>query len=115
MNDRLDGVTTFVQVVDAGSFTLAAERMHLTRSAIGKVITRLEARLGVRLLNRTTRSQTLTEAGQTYYDRCVRALAELDAAQADLESEQTAPRGRLRVSVPIAFGHHCARAVWTGP
>jgi DNA-binding transcriptional LysR family regulator len=111
MTDRLDGVTTFVQVVDAGSFTLAAERMHLTRSAVGKVITRLEARLGVRLLHRTTRSQTLTEAGQAYYDRCVRALAELEAAEADLESERTEPRGRLRVSVPIAFGHHCVAPV----
>src|SRR5258708_36834449 len=111
MNDKLHGITTFVQVVDAGSFTLAAERMNLTRSAVGKVISRLEARLGVRLLHRTTRSQTLTEAGQAYYDRCVRALAELDAAEADLESEQTEPRGRLRVSVPIAFGHHCVAPV----
>jgi DNA-binding transcriptional LysR family regulator len=111
MSDKLHGVTTFVQVVDAGSFTLAAERMHLTRSAVGKVITRLEARLGVRLLHRTTRSQTLTEAGQAYYDRCVRALAELDAAEADLESEHTEPRGRLRVSAPIAFGHHCVAPV----
>lgn len=111
MTDKLDGVATFVQVVDAGSFTLAAERMQLTRSAVGKVITRLEARLGVRLLHRTTRSQMLTQAGQVYYDRCVRALAELDAAQADLESEQTEPRGRVRVSVPIAFGHHCVAPV----
>ena len=114
MSDKLDGVATFVQVVDAGSFTLAAERMHLTRSAVGKVITRLEARLGVRLLHRTTRSQTLTEAGQAYYDRCVRALAELDAAEADLDSEQTEPHGRLRVSVPIAFGHHCVVPVLHG-
>lgn len=111
MNDKLDGVATFVQVVDAGSFTLAAERLNLTRSAVGKVITRLEARLGVRLLHRTTRSQTLTEAGQAYYDRCVRALAELNAAEADLESERTEPRGRLRVSVPMAFGHHCVAPV----
>ncbi|MFX8262574.1 LysR family transcriptional regulator, partial [Acinetobacter baumannii] len=74
MTDRLDGVAVFVQVIEAGSFTLAAERMNLTRSAIGKVIARLEARLGVHLLHRTTRSQTLTEAGQAYYDRCVRAL-----------------------------------------
>ncbi len=114
MSDKLHGVTTFVQVVEAGSFTLAAERMQLTRSAVGKVITRLEARLGVRLLHRTTRSQMLTEAGQAYYDRCVRALAELDAAEADLDSEQTEPHGRLRVSVPIAFGHHCVAPVLYG-
>src|ERR1700752_2088585 len=111
MSDILDGVTTFVRVVETGSFALAAERMDVTRSAVGKVITRLETRLGVRLLNRTTRSQTLTEAGQAYYDRCVRALGELEAAEADLESERTDPQGRLRVSVPIAFGHQCVAPV----
>src|SRR5471032_3386298 len=111
MSDKLHGVTTFVQVVESGSFALAAERLNLTRSAVGKVIARLESRLGVRLLHRTTRSQSLTEDGQTYYDRCVRALAELDAAEADLESGRREPRGRLRVSVPIAFGHLCVAPV----
>lgn len=114
MTDRLDGVAVFVRVIEAGSFTLAAERMHLTRSAIGKVIARLEGRLGVRLLHRTTRSQTLTEAGQAYYDRCVRALSELDAAEAELESGHSEPRGRLRVSAPIAFGHYCVAPVLFG-
>ena len=114
MTYRLDGVEVFVQVIEAGSFTLAAERMNLTRSAIGKVIARLEARLGVHLLHRTTRSQTLTEAGQAYYDRCVRALAELDAAEAELESGHREPRGRLKVSVPIAFGHLCVAPVLFG-
>ncbi|QGZ65248.1 LysR family transcriptional regulator [Paraburkholderia acidisoli] len=109
--DKLDGVAVFVQVIEAGSFTLAAERMNLTRSAVGKVIARLEQRLGARLLQRTTRSQTLTEAGQAYYDRCVRALAELDAAEVELESGHREPRGRLRVSAPIAFGHQCVAPV----
>jgi DNA-binding transcriptional LysR family regulator len=98
-------------VAEAGSFTLAAERMHLTRSAIGKVIAKLEARLGTRLLHRATRTQTLTEAGRAYYDRCVRALAELEAAEAELESGHGEPRGRLRVSVPLAFGHHCVAPI----
>ncbi|GAB2919834.1 LysR family transcriptional regulator [Paraburkholderia jirisanensis] len=114
MTDKLDGVAVFVQVVEAGSFTLAAERMHLTRSAVGKVIARLENRLGARLLQRTTRSQTLTEAGQAYYDRCVRALAELDAAEAEVESGHSEPRGRLRVSAPLAFGHLCVAPVLFG-
>ncbi|TDV06792.1 LysR family transcriptional regulator [Paraburkholderia caballeronis] len=114
MADKLDGVAVFVQVIEAGSFTLAAERMHLTRSAVGKVIARLEERLGARLLHRTTRSQTLTEAGRAYYDRCVRALAELDAAETELESGHTRPRGRLRVSAPLAFGHHCVAPVLFG-
>ena len=111
MSDILDGVTTFVRVVEAGSFALAAERLNLTRSAVGKVIVRLEKRLGVRLLNRTTRSQSLTEDGQAYYDRCVRALAELEAAEAELDSGRREPKGRLRVSVPQAFGHHCVAPV----
>ncbi|WP_242561528.1 LysR family transcriptional regulator [Pandoraea capi] len=114
MMNKLDGVAVFVQVIEAGSFTLAAERLHLTRSAIGKVISRLEARLGVRLLHRTTRSHTLTEAGRVYYERCVRALAELDAGAAEVESGLTEPRGRLRVSVPIAFGHQCVAPVLFG-
>jgi DNA-binding transcriptional LysR family regulator len=108
---RFDDVAAFVHVVEAGSFTLAAERMHLTRSAIGKVIAKLEARLGTRLLHRTTRSQTLTEAGRAYYDRCVRALAELEAAEAELERGHGEPRGRLRVSVPLAFGHQCVAPI----
>ena len=107
MDDRLDGIATFVQVVDAGSFALAAERLNLTRSAVGKAIARLEARLGVRLLQRTTRSQNLTDDGQVFYDSCVRALAELEAAHTALEGGRMEPRGRLRVSVPISFGHLC--------
>ncbi len=82
INDRLTGITTFVRVVDAGSFTLAAERLHLTRSAVGKSIARLERRLGATLFHRHTRRLALTEAGQAYYDRCLHALSELDAADA---------------------------------
>ncbi len=111
LSDTLDGITTFVRVVESGSFALAAERMNITRSAVGKAITRLEKRLGVRLLQRTTRSQSLTEDGQAYYDRCVRALTELEAAEADLDLGRREPRGRLRVSVPVAFGHHCVTPV----
>ncbi|WP_323121286.1 LysR family transcriptional regulator [Burkholderia alba] len=111
MTDKLDGVTTFVQVVESGSFALAAERMNITRSAVGKVVARLEKRLGARLLQRTTRSQSLTDDGQAYYDRCVRALAELEAAEADLDNGRREPRGRLRVSAPLAFGHYCVAPV----
>lgn len=94
MTDRLDGVTTFVQVVESGSFALAAERLDMTRSAVGKAVARLEKRLGARLLQRTTRSQSLTDDGQAYYDRCVRALAELEAAEADLDCGRNEPRGK---------------------
>jgi DNA-binding transcriptional LysR family regulator len=110
-DDKLAGVMTFVKVVEAGSFALAAERLNVTRSAVGKAIARLERRLGARLLQRSTRSQALTDEGQSYYERCLRALAELEAAEADLDAGRQEPRGRLRVSVPIAMGHFCVAPV----
>jgi DNA-binding transcriptional LysR family regulator len=111
MDDRLNGIAAFVQAVEAGSFVQAAARMQLTRSAVGKSIARLEHRLGVRLFHRTTRQLNLTEDGQAYYERCVRALAELDAATAALNTGKREPRGRLRVSVPSFFGRHCVAPV----
>ena len=114
MDDRFDGIATFLHIVDSGSLTLAAERLNLTRSAVGKALARLEGRLGVRLLHRTTRSQRLTEDGQAYYEHCLRAQAELEAAEAGLESGQREPRGTLRVSVPMAFGHHYAAPALLG-
>ena len=107
MNERLNGIAAFVQAVEAGSFAQAAQRMDLTRSAVGKSIARLEQRLGVRLFQRTTRTQRLTADGEAYYERCVRALAELDAADAALESGRREPSGRLRVSCPVMFGRRC--------
>ncbi len=104
MNERLNGINVFVQAVEAGSFSAAAARLHQTRSAVAKAIARLEERLGVRLFHRTTRSQALTEAGQSYYERCVRALAELDAGAACIGSGRSEPTGRLRISVPVLFG-----------
>jgi len=104
MNERLNGINVFVQAVEAGSFSAAATRLHQTRSAVAKAIARLEERLGVRLFHRTTRSQNLTEAGQSYYERCVRALAELDAGEACIGTGRSEPTGRLRISVPVLFG-----------
>lgn len=110
---RFDGVELFLQVVESGNLTEAAERLNLTRSAVGKALARLEARLGTRLLQRSTRRQHLTEDGQAYYEHCLRALAELEAAESVLESGRQQPRGRLRASVPLAFGHHyAAPALW---
>jgi DNA-binding transcriptional LysR family regulator len=111
MRKHLGDIVAFVQSVEAGSFALAAERMQLTRSAVGKSVARLEKRLGVRLFLRTTRRQSLTEDGQAYYERCVRVLAELDAAEAALDRGRRAPSGRLRVSVPVLFGRHCVAPV----
>ncbi|WP_342359209.1 LysR family transcriptional regulator [Terrarubrum flagellatum] len=107
----LNGLHAFVQVVEAGSFTEAAARLRLTKSAVGKSVSEMERRLGVRLLNRSTRSLSLTSEGRAYYEACSRALAEIDAAQALLASRRLAPSGRLRVDLPLSFGRRCVAPV----
>src|SRR5690349_24679200 len=111
MRDRLSGIAEFVQAVEAGSFAMAAERMNLTRSAVGKTIARLEQRLGTRLFHRTTRQQSLTDEGQAFYERCVRALAEIGDGEAQLSAGRREPSGVLRVSVSVLFGRHCVAPV----
>jgi DNA-binding transcriptional LysR family regulator len=105
--ERLDGITVFVEVVRLGGFARAAEHLGLTRSAVGKAMARLEARLAARLFHRTTRVQSLTEDGQIYYEHCLRALAAMQAAEAQMQSGRHDVAGRLRVSMPVLFGRHC--------
>lgn len=104
MIDRFNGVSIFIQAAEAGSFAVAADRIGLSRSAVGKSIARLEERLGTRLFHRTTRRQSLTEAGQAYYERCRRVLAELEAAEADIDTGRATPVGRLKVTAPVLIG-----------
>jgi len=104
MSERLNGIEAFVAAVEAGNFALAARRLRLTRSAVGKSVARLEERLGTRLFNRTTRSQSLTEDGHAYYERCRRALAELDAADALVEAGRQTASGRVRITMPALIG-----------
>ena len=111
MSDPFSGINAFVQAVESGNFALAAERLHLSRSAVGKTIARLEQRLGVSLFHRSTRRQSLTEDGQLYYESCVRALAELANAEALLSSGDREPTGRLRISAPVLFGRECVAPV----
>ncbi len=113
MNGSLNGIDVFVTVVETGSFASAAEHLHLTRSAVTKTIARMETRLKVRLLHRTTRRQSLTEDGQVYYKHCERALQEIRAAEAVLDSGRHEASGRLRVSVPLLFGRRCVAPVLT--
>src|SRR5271168_4737815 len=101
MGDLLSGVDVFVAAVEAGSFAAASKRLHLTRSAVAKAIARIEARLDVRLFHRTTRRLALTEDGQVYYERCARALEELQAGEMALDSGRRVVAGRLRVSAPV--------------
>ncbi|KQP49091.1 LysR family transcriptional regulator [Pseudorhodoferax sp. Leaf274] len=103
-SERLKGIDVFVCAVDAGSFTAAAQRLNLTNSAVGKAVGRLEARLGVRLFERTTRRQSLTDAGQAFYRTCQRVLGELEEAEHVLKAEDTVPVGKLRIDLPATYG-----------
>jgi DNA-binding transcriptional LysR family regulator len=102
--DRMRDIHAFVHVAEAKSFTAAAERIGLSRSAVGKSVLRLEDRLGVRLLQRTTRSVSLTGEGAVFLDRCIRILADLDEAEMSMLSHSQTPRGRLRLELPVSFG-----------
>ena len=102
--ERLKGIDVFVSVADAGSFTAAADRLNLTNSAVGKAVARLESRLGVRLFERTTRSLSLTDAGQAFYRTCQRVLGELEEAEHVLKAEDTDPVGKLRIDLPATYG-----------
>ena len=103
-SERLKGIDVFVATVAAGSFTGAADRLHLTSSAVGKAIARLEARLGRRLFERSTRCLSLTDAGAAFHRICVRVLDELDSAERVMASDADEPSGRLRIDLPATFG-----------
>ncbi|WP_175665793.1 LysR substrate-binding domain-containing protein [Burkholderia ambifaria] len=101
--DRFDAMRAFVRVVEAGSFTKAAETLHMSKTTVTQLVQQLEARLRVRLLNRTTRRINVTPDGIAYYERVTRLLADMDDAETSLSSASTLPRGRLRVDVPSPF------------
>ncbi|MCE7027263.1 LysR family transcriptional regulator [Jiella sp. CBK1P-4] len=102
--DRLSGMSVFVKVADCGSFAAAAAELDLSAQMVGKHVAALEARLGARLIARTTRRQNLTELGLAYYRQCRVVLAEADAADALAEDLAAEPRGRLRINASVTFG-----------
>ncbi|KMN08763.1 LysR family transcriptional regulator [Pseudomonas helleri] len=99
-----DGIREFVSAAQSLSFTAAALELGVTSSAVGKSVTRLEARLGVKLLHRTTRRLVLTAEGEAYLASCLRVMDELAETQGFLTTGQQAPVGRLRIDLPAAFG-----------
>jgi len=101
--DRFDALQAFARVVEAGSFTKAAQTLHLSKTTVTQLVQQLEARLRIKLLHRTTRRVTVTPEGAAYYERVVRVLADLEEADTGLASVLAAPRGRLRVDVPSPF------------
>jgi DNA-binding transcriptional LysR family regulator len=111
IHSHLQGISAFVHAVETGSFTAAAARMGVSKSATGKSVARLEERLGIRLLDRTTRSLNLTAEGQAYYQSCLKVLEELNAAETLLASRKRVVSGTLRINLPISFGRLCVMPV----
>ncbi|MBD9504969.1 LysR family transcriptional regulator [Pseudomonas sp. PDM17] len=105
--DRLQSMAVFVRAADSGSFSAAGAALGMSSQMAGKHVSALEERLGVKLLNRTTRRQSLTEIGQHYYESCKRVLAEAEAADALALDHLAVPRGRLRISAPVTYGTYC--------
>ncbi|GAA6130033.1 LysR family transcriptional regulator [Halopseudomonas sabulinigri] len=98
--DRFDAMQAFARVVEAGSFTKAAETLHMSKTTVTQLIQQLEARLRVKLLNRTTRKVNVTADGALYYERVIELLAQMQEAETSLSGASAVPRGRLRVDVP---------------
>lgn len=100
----LNEMAIFAHVVEAGSFTGAAKNLGLPKSTVSRKITQLEERLGVRLIQRTTRSLRLTDTGSAYYNHCARILSEIEEANIAVTQMQSTPTGTLRITAPVLFG-----------
>jgi LysR family transcriptional regulator for bpeEF and oprC len=103
-SELLSGISIFVQVGQSDSLTAAARKLNISASGVSRAVSRLEARLGVRLVNRTTRSISLTAEGETYFEQCKNFLNDLLNAEDRIRDSRSVPRGRLRVRLPRAFG-----------
>ncbi|MBT8092390.1 MAG: LysR family transcriptional regulator [Gammaproteobacteria bacterium] len=107
--DKFEDLQAFVAVVEAGSFTAAADRLGVAKSAVSRRLASLEERLGVQLLRRTTRVLNLTETGRSFYEHSARILADVEEAEAAVQQEHGELSGTLRVALPLSFGvrHMC--------
>ena len=110
--DSLGSLNAFVQAAEARSFTVAGRQLGVSSSAIGKAVARMEERLGVRLLQRSTRSITLTAEGSLFLERCRRIFSEIEAAELELSQTQEAPRGTLRISLPLVGTLMMPTLIW---
>lgn len=104
--DKLLAMQVFVQVVDCGGFTRAADQLQMPKATVSTLIQQLETALGVKLLNRTTRQVHVTADGAGYYERCLRIIADVKDTEEALTQVQASPTGRLRVDVPSSVGRH---------
>ena len=102
--DRFEEIHTFIRVVDNGSLSAAADNLNLAKSAVSRRLSDLESRLGVQLLQRTTRRINLTDAGQRFYQRCSQILADLEDSEQEASTEQSQLSGTVRIAAPLSFG-----------
>lgn len=102
--NQLEDMQMFVAAVEAQSFTAAADRLGLSKQFVSRRLMALEARLGARLLMRTTRKLSITDAGRAYYERALKIIEEVTDAEATVSRQNAAPRGTLRISAPMSFG-----------
>ena len=114
MMDKLRSMAVFVKAVESGSFANAADALALSAPMVGKHVRQLEQQLGVTLLNRSTRRQSLTDVGRHYYERCKIVLAEMEAADAIARESTQQAQGHLRISASINYGTHCLAPVLSG-
>ncbi len=112
--DMLNAMNTFVQIVDSGSLTAAAEAMDKSLPSVVRVLASLEQKLNVRLLHRTTRRIALTDEGRQYLERCRRILSDIEEAELSLTTQQAEPSGNLHISAPVQFGQMHVTPVVTG-
>jgi DNA-binding transcriptional LysR family regulator len=110
--DRFEEMRAFAAVVDAGSFVRAADALELSKTAVSRLVGDLEARLGVRLLHRTTRKLSLTEEGDVFHARCKELLADVDEAEAEVTARADEAVGLVRVNVPVSFGLLHLAPIW---
>lgn len=110
--DRFQEMKVFVAVVDNGSFVRAAEALNSSKAAVSRLLADLERRLGARLLNRTTRTLSLTDDGKMFYARCTELLNALEEAEAELNTRTGEAAGHLRVTAPVTFGNNLLAPLW---
>lgn len=110
--DKFLEMKTFAAVVDGGSFVQAADALDMSKPAVSRHVAELERRLGVRLLQRTTRKLSLTEEGQLFYGRCKTVLADVEVAEEEITAKSIAVKGLIKVNVPVSFGLQALAPLW---
>lgn len=110
--NQLEDMQTFVRIVEAGSITRAAEQLNTAKSAVSRRLQQLEQRLNITLITRTTRTQSLTDSGKSYYQQCLRILQDIEEVESGVRNDQLSLKGKIKVAAPLSFGlRHLSKAL----